>query len=395
MKMVFYCLILLFLFLPKTQAAHYIIGNVNNALDGENANTKEVVLWNPSNGILDNQTDIIGPTGNSGQDNIYMIDCEQLSNPCIVGENLSVQVYNTGDNYISYPINVTVTSAGYDLVENITLNSPIKIEAVEVEDDLSFPINEINLLPATTKEVTCTAILKDYDGKEEILNATAQFFDNTKSGYDFSEDNNEHYKNTSCEINKSYGDSTQAQATCTLNIEYYANPGNWNCTIKATDNNTFNSLNSDLTQINTLLAIGIDSPVNFGGINSNEVSSEKQINITNYGNTKINLSLSGYGQNEGDNLSMSCLSNTNISINYKKYNLTSSTQGTLSLNDFENTYTNLTSNPLVKEFNLNYRQNDLLNEAIKSSYWRIYLPEGVSGTCTGNIVFGATIGVAN
>lgn len=95
---------------------------------------------------------------------------------------------------------------------------------------------------------------------------------------------------------------------------------------------------------------------------------------------------------EGDGLSMNCTLGSvgNISINYERYNLTSSIAGDLSLGDFEANYSNLTSTSVVREFNLNYRQNDAVNEAINSTYWRIYVPTGVAGSCSGNIIFGAT-----
>jgi|GEM_PF-4618151 hypothetical protein len=51
---------------------------------------------------------------------------------------------------------------------------------------------------------------------------------------------------------------------------------------------------------------------------------------------------------------------------------------------------NLTSTPLVKQFNLTSRIDDITDDTIKPTYWRIYVPRGVAGTCTGNIVFGAT-----
>jgi len=72
----------IFLVLPFCSAAHYIVGIVNDARDQTSANDRTVVLWNPANGINDNLTDIIGVNGNSGADNIYMIDCELLDNEC-------------------------------------------------------------------------------------------------------------------------------------------------------------------------------------------------------------------------------------------------------------------------------------------------------------------------
>ena len=107
---------------------------------------------------------------------------------------------------------------------------------------------------------------------------------------------------------------------------------------------------------------------------------------------KINLSLSGYARSVNDGNAMNCSlgATNNISIMYEKYNLTS-TNIVTNLAQFESgNYTNLTSAVAVKRFDLDYRRNDTVNEAINSTYFRIYVPVGVAGTCTGNIVFGAT-----
>lgn len=82
----------------------------------------------------------------------------------------------------------------------------------------------------------------------------------------------------------------------------------------------------------------------------------------------------------------------NISVQHEKYNITNSNPGVIDLSQFIANYTNLTSSPVVRTFNLEYRQNDTFNEAINATYWRIYVPLGVAGTCQGNIVFGATVG---
>ena len=60
-------MIVLFSFIGITSAAQYIVGYVNDAKDTTSANGRIAVLWNPINGIIDNVTDIIGETGNSGR----------------------------------------------------------------------------------------------------------------------------------------------------------------------------------------------------------------------------------------------------------------------------------------------------------------------------------------
>ena len=381
--------------LSLVSASHYIVGIVNDALDGTSANDHTVVLWNPANGIDDNLTDIIGPNGNSNTDNIYMIDCELLNNPCEIGDELRIKVINNGDNYITSWINLSVTGAGYDLAPNLTLNSPPNVTLVIVDDSLQTPENEIDLTAATTKKVTCKAVVEEIDtviNQDQIKNASAEFFDNTLSFYGDSDDNNYHYTNNSCYINTSYGNENESEIICSFDVWYYANSGEWNCTVKAFDNLSIEGSNSDTTSINPLLSIGIETVVDFGIVDVNKVSSEAIINVTNFGNVKINLSLSGYAFEEGDGLAMNCTLGAikNISIDYEKYNLTASNPGQLSLTEFENLYTNLTSNPVVEEFNLNYRQNDTVNKATNETYWRIYVPTGVAGTCQGNIVFAAT-----
>ncbi len=156
MKKIILMFILAILFLQPVLAAHYIVGIVNNALDGENANGKQVVLWKPSAGINDNLTDIIGPTGNSGADNNYTIDCELLSS-CNLGDEIRVKVLNGGDNYISYWVNLSVTGAGYDMAPNITLNSI-------PNSTLIFPVSYANF----SDEVTFNCSASDFDGLSNI-----------------------------------------------------------------------------------------------------------------------------------------------------------------------------------------------------------------------------------
>ena len=122
MKREIVVVLFLVFFVQFSSAAHYISGYVNDALDGESANGKIVTLWNYTAGQSDNLTDIVGVTGNSGVSNVYLIDCEMLNGGCSVGDILSLKIFGT--NYITEIVNVTVSSAGYDAVPNLTLNSP-------------------------------------------------------------------------------------------------------------------------------------------------------------------------------------------------------------------------------------------------------------------------------
>lgn len=99
--------------------AHYIIGYVHNASDGKSPNGMKVIAYRQSN-PSDNVTDIIGPLGNSGVSNEYMIDCQMLQSTCQVGDIFIVRVPLRG-GYAAGPVNVTITPGGFDVAPDMTL----------------------------------------------------------------------------------------------------------------------------------------------------------------------------------------------------------------------------------------------------------------------------------
>jgi hypothetical protein len=288
-------------------------------------------------------------------------------------------------------MNVVFAIVGNDNVTAITQlqvgNAPPEIINITIEGGaVSF---DLTPNATTTLDVYITA--KDYNGEGQISNITLTFFDTVASSYGGADDNNNHYTNTSCTINTGYGDAYEVESNCTLEIWYYANNATWNLTTDITDDTNLKEQKSSNFVVNTLLALGIPTTIDYGLINATEVSNEIAANVTNFGNVQMNLSLEGYGSSPGDNLSMNCTlgSVKNISIDYEMFNLTASNPGALTLNELGANYTNITSSTVVKKFDLNYRQNDGTNEAVNTTYWRMYVPLGVAGNCSGNIVFGA------
>lgn len=250
----------------------------------------------------------------------------------------------------------------------------------------------LDLIANSTRNVTVTAVVRDFNGESDLNSTNAEFFDNIASSYGAGDDNNNHYTNSSCLINFTYGTTYEALVSCTFAVQYYANNATWNSTFFINDTNGLFTRASDTIVINKLLAVGLPDVIDYGVVNATNVSSERVANVTNFGNVALNLSVEGYARNRSDGYAMNCSLGAvqNISIGYEKYNLTASNTSILSLSQFQNQYINLTNQTVVKTFNLNYRQNDITNEAINATYWRIYVPVGVAGACTGNIIFGAT-----
>jgi len=283
-------------------------------------------------------------------------------------------------------------TVGAGIGENVTVSSSLEVgKSPPLIQNINIEDGSITLTPNTTKLVNCSVVAIDYNGDATLTNVTAELFDNSASAKGNPDDNNDHYTNNSCSINYTYGDENTVLATCFFDLWYYSNTGTWNCSVQVTDNSNMTVNESNTTIVQPLLALGIPDSIDYGIVNAMEVSNENVSNITNLGNVMFNLSISGYAVSEGDNLAMNCTLGgvRNISIEHEKYNLTDSNDSTLSFGQFDAIYKNLSSNSVVNYFNLDYRTQDGFNEAYNETYWRIYVPLGVAGSCQGNIVFGA------
>jgi hypothetical protein len=291
----------------------------------------------------------------------------------------------------SFFVNSVIGAIG----QNVTVITRLDIGNVYPEI-INVTINggnaSLDLVANSTVTLVVEAVVRDFNGATDLNASVSEFFDNVNAAYGDPDDFNNHYSNSSCFINRSYGSTYEALVTCLYEIQYNANNQTWNATFYINDSYGLSDFDSKSIRINKLIAIGLPSQIDYGTVNATNVSDEKIANVTNFGNTGINLSLEGYAVTEGDGWAMNCSLGVvqNISINYEKYNLTSTNTSILALSQFEGIYTNLTNESVIKQFGLNYRQEEGFNEATNETYWRIYVPIGVAGTCTGNIIFGAT-----
>ena len=300
-------------------------------------------------------------------------------------------------SFFAFPVSAVVGTPNASVITRLEVGNTFP-------EILNITVNDfdatIDLNANTTTVVSCVARLRDFNGDGDLNVSNVTFF-RTTSGLGDPDDNNNHYTNASCHINTSFvtwqghsDDQYTALANCTMNVWYYADPGEWNCTMTVNDSVNFRDTDSDNITINSLLALFLPDTIDFGVVNATAVSDENETNISNAGNVQVNISLEGYAFNspvDGAGYAMNCsIENRTIDIGYEKFNLTASNTSTLTLSEFEGIYTNLSSTATIYNFTLNYRQNDLTNDAVNASYWRIYVPQGAAGNCTGTIVFGAT-----
>lgn len=276
--------------------------------------------------------------------------------------------------------------------ENVTVISELEIgKSPPIVQNIDIEEGSINLVPNTTKLVNCSIVIVDYNGETTIINVTSELFDNSTSAKGDSDNNNEHYTNSTCFINYTYGDENTVLATCLFDLWYYSNAGVWNCSVNIMDSDNMSTNESNITTVEPLLALAVPDSIDYGLVNATEVSNENITNITNLGNVMFNISFLGYAISEGDGLAMNCTLGgiKNISIEHEKYNLTESNPGVLTPGQADDVYKNLTANTLVMGLNLDKRTNNNFNDVWNATYWRIYVPLGVAGSCQGNIIFGA------
>ena len=107
--------LLLFSFLiAGVEAAHWIAGEVNDAPDATPADGHTVILYYDNEANFNSDT--IGVTGMSGTANWYMIDAEAIPGyTWQVGDVLTVKVIDNGDGYVSNPVTINTTGAGFDV----------------------------------------------------------------------------------------------------------------------------------------------------------------------------------------------------------------------------------------------------------------------------------------
>jgi hypothetical protein len=180
-------------------------------------------------------------------------------------------------------------------------------------------------------------------------------------------------------------------------VTYFSNNATWVCEASVQDKGGFVVKDNDSIVIEDLIALDIPPTINYGIVDALTVSWENWTNVTNTGNVEVDLYLHGYGAEENDGNAMNCTSGSikNISVEYEQYNLTETTPGnSISFESFDSAYINLSNTPSLNDFNIPQRQNDDTSgdDDFNVTYWRIYIPSGVAGTCSGFITFSATAG---
>ncbi|MBW2990763.1 hypothetical protein KY348_03595 [Candidatus Woesearchaeota archaeon] len=287
------------------------------------------------------------------------------------GNDYEVRVYandtagNVGDN--DTHVNISI------------ITEPVNIIFIIVDDDVTLPLDQIDLNAGSTKTVYCNITVNHPDDYTSIEGVNATFYSTTTT-YDAADNNRTHYTNSSCLFLTGGGQSADYQ--CIFNVWHYAINGSWNCTAFTWDNYSTDNA-TDNTTMNQLFALNIStSVIDYTDLQPNQTSPNVTVNISNVGNMPMNISVYGFGGEDeilGDGLSMICQIN-NISVGFERFS-TSSTDDYGSKTALSSTEQDLglTIDPKTSPGDIR----------INSTYWQFMVPpeEHAFGECNGSVVF--------
>ena len=268
----------------------------------------------------------------------------------------------------------------------------------------------IALTENSTVFVQCNATLNDANGWQDINKLNGTLYNTHTATHGTAEDNNEKYSNVSCSLFS--GSGTSAKGYCGFSVWYYAfNSSAWQCNLTAWDAgvsgsnaNSSNSTYGNFT-ISALTALNIPATMNFGTLNPGDTSLINRTNVTNTGNTIIDISIYGYANDNATDSpnAFNCTlgANKNISLYFLRYNVTAGRHRDCNSADMSWTanYWNLTNNTNAKnwtQFTLPSRTGDGAGgDAGNYTCWILKVPTtgeaDIGGTCKGVISISAFI----
>ena len=254
--------------------------------------------------------------------------------------------------------------------------NPPFISNVLLDDNVLSPPDELDLNAGTTKTMMCNVTVSDGDGYTDIQGVNATLYSETVLVSDPDDDLN-HYTNTSCTL--ATGSGNVANYTCDFQVWYYAINGTWLCEATATDG-TDTSTNDVNSTMNFLYALNVTPTlIDYGDVGEGAVAAEQTGNVSNIGNTPLNLSLMGYGVTYGDDLSFNC-SGATIPVAQERYGFSSGLFSSKTSLAGSMTPALLTVQPTTDG-----------TPSFNMTYWQVQVPilGGIRSVCNGTIVFQA------
>lgn len=263
------------------------------------------------------------------------------------------------------------------LNKNVTSKVNVTNAGPEVLN-IVFSPNPISLVAGSSREINCTALVRDWNGHNDITGVNATFYHsyNLSSNPD---DKNVHYTTSNCTQISNDGNYL-ANYTCSFNISYFANNGTWVCNATVIDMKNYTGQGVRWVNISALYAVNVTDVIDYGNLSVTDYSDNITATITNFGNMDINVSVLGYGLTQGDGLGFVCTQGSNITVENQRFSASPQPWSSKTALGTTNKDVGLT---------LAHQTDDVV-PVTASSYWQLYVPPNPFGVCTGTVRFTAT-----
>jgi hypothetical protein len=268
-----------------------------------------------------------------------------------------------------------VSSWNVNATVNVTNVAPT-VNNMVFDDNVAAPAGQIDLSAGGLLLVYCNATVNDTNGYQDISSARAVIYDGALANPASADNGETHYTNTTCSLNA--GSGISRNASCAFSVQHYANNATWTCNLTAFDSDNANGTGATTSAVNLLVALNISTGVlNYGILAPLAESASVTEVISNHGNSIIDFVTNG--------TSMPCTGVGTIDVSAQHYNVT----GT---GVTYNTMTALTGSPVTTTaFDL-LKRTDSSGERQRTTYWKIQVPVGTKGICTGNVTMAAVVG---
>ena len=269
---------------------------------------------------------------------------------------------------------------GWGIFLVLANGKPAYADERPVSSNVQITPATITLTEATDTGVAITATVTDADGCAGITGVTVKLFKTDLT--------------SSCtpDPNNCYAPVAMTQVSCTdtiaeyagsVNVSYYAEPGEWSAAVVAPDAGGAGTQtgDGDPTALETLRALDVTGTIAFGSLDLGDDTgtADQTTTVTNTGNIAIGVAVDGYGASNGDGKSLICSSGS-IPLANEKYAKTES------MAYFSKTVLTDTAAPIT-DFTIAKRTDAA---ATGNIYWGLGIPEnGAGGSCSGRVVFTA------
>jgi hypothetical protein len=351
----------------------------------------------PNSATFNNRTITINATATDTANSISSCTLE------FGGANESMNLIGSGTSVVCTKTKVSATDGAFtykvfadDSLGNtgvsesrtITFSTALVVFNVSIEDDVTTPLDQIDLVANGTRTIYGTATvnsgvgISDFNGNTP----TSRFRYTADTGVECSNNYNNCYVNSSCVYTDVINDTTQ-RLECTFTLQYNAVSSTglgWKFNVTAKDTSDRMTSGTDTTDINKLLAIEIPTSIDFGAMTPGTTSGENNLTVTNYGNVQLDMLMNG--------TDMGCSIAGTIPVGSLHYNCTDYGQEYDKMTALTTTLSD--STVPCSGFNLG-KSTDITGTLIAPSKpvpWRLNVPTGTRGTCSGTILFVAIAG---